>query len=840
MAEPIRPEIWQRADSLFAEALDWPAAGREERLRSACDGDLQLFGMVSELLTAASASDDFLATPPPIPPEALEAIEQVGEGADLTGFRVGRYRILRSIGRGGMASVWLAVRDDGSFKREVALKIVRRGLDTDDVLSRFRSERQILSSLEHPNIARLYDGGSTDDGRPFLALEHVEGNPIDEYCDERECSVEERLRLFVEVGRAVQFAHTRLVVHRDIKPSNILVGSDGAPKLLDFGIAKLLDPGEEDVLHHTRTGIQPLTLKYASPEQVLGQPVTTASDVYQLGTLLFGLLAGSFPLDTGDGSRWSLQEAVVHSHPRKPSDVAGRADGETARRRGTTPQRLARRLDGDLDTILLKALAKDPSERYSSVVEFVEDVLRHLEGRPIAAKRGGVGYRTRKYFKRHRWAAPVLVGIALALVGYVATVERHGRQLEQERNLAQAEAARATAVRDFLTEIFEAARPNAGGDSMPVRELVDQAASRIGEDLSTHPSVLAELSLTVGSIYAALGERDQARVHLERSVRLLAAEPAGPARDERLAMALRRLSRATRGVDADSAGRLAAQAYYLAAGVVPRTPESAMVILETARAALPDQRDSAKSARLAAVRTLRLHSERRDELAVALQDVAHDGGDSALKFQEEALANRREMFGEWHTAVAASLNDLAMIYDEQEPGAGDSLMLRAIEIDRDLLGPDHTTTLSILNNYAWMKVEHDDYEGAIPLFREVLEARERTLPDERWPLAYPLHGLGTTLMQAGYHEEAEQVLRRTIEVLTEDPDSADRLAYLIGTARTSLAKCLLAQGRYDEAEQILWIALEAMTGRPDLESTVDGAQAQLEAVARARSEASIR
>lgn len=836
----MRPETWQRADSLFAEALDWPAAGREERLRSACDGDPQLFDMVTELLNAASASDDFLATPPPIPPEALEAIELAGECADLTGFRVGRYRVLRSIGRGGMASVWLAVRDDGTYKREVALKIVRRGLDTDDVLARFRSERQILSSLEHPNIARLYDGGTTDDGRPFLALEHVEGSPIDVYCDERECSVEQRLRLFVEVGKAVQFAHARLVVHRDLKPSNILVGDDGAPKLLDFGIAKLLDPGEEDVLHHTRTGIQPLTLKYASPEQILGQPVTTASDVYQLGTLLFGLLTGSFPLETGEGTRWSLQEAILKSPPAKPSDVARRAGEETARRRATTPHRLARRLDGDLNTILLKALEKDPSERYSSVIEFVEDVIRHLEGRPIWAKPGGIRYRTRKYFQRNRWAAPALLAVALALAGYVATVERHGRQLELERNLARAEAARATAVRDFLTEIFEAARPNAGGDSMPVRALVDQAAARIGEDLSTHPSVLAELSLTVGSLYTSLGERRLAREHLERSVELLEQEPTGPARDERLAMALRRLSFTTRGMDADSAARIAARAYHLALEVEPPTAEAAVVIIETALPALPDQLDSARNARLGAIRVLRSFPERREQLAVALQDVAHDGGDSALKFQEEALEIRRELFGEWHTAVAASLNDLAMIYDEQDPGAGDSLMVRAIEIDRDLLGPDHPTTLSILNNYAWMKVEHAEYEEAIPLFREVLEARERTLPNERWPLAYPLHGLGTTLMHAGRHEEAEEVLRRTIEVLTEDPGTADQVASLVAIARTSLAKCLLAQGKFDESEQVVWKALEEITGRPELEGQADRLQRQLEAIARARSEASIR
>jgi serine/threonine-protein kinase len=839
LAEPIRPENWQRADSLFAEALDWPAAEREERLRSACDGDARLYGVVAELLAAASASNDFLATPPALPPEALESIERAGDGGDLTGFRVGRYRILRSIGRGGMASVWLAVRDDGSFKREVALKIVRRGLDTDDVLSRFRAERQILSSLEHPNIARLYDGGSTDDGRPFLALEHVEGKPIDEYCDDRECSIEERLRLFIQVGSAVQFAHGHLVVHRDIKPSNILVGNDGEPKLLDFGIAKLLDPGEEDLLHHTRTGVQPLTLKYASPEQVQGQPVTTASDVYQLGTLLYGLLTGAFPLDAGDRSRWSLQEAIVQAPARRPSDVAGSADQETAGLRGTTPKRLSRRLSGDIDTILLKALRKDPSERYSSVIELVDDVRRHIEGRPISARRSGVAYRTRKYFQRHRWAAPALAAAGLALGGYVLTVERHGRQLEQERNLAQAEAARATAVRDFLTGLFEGARPDARGDEVSARELLDQAAMSFGEDFSTHPSVLAELSLTVGSIYTGLGERTLAREHLERAVELLEFEAPSSRGDERLALALIRLADATSGVDLDSAGRLGTRAYRLAAAIDPPSPEVAYTFRRSAKFAFAADPDSGKIVKYKAVEILRGFPDKRSELADALQEAAYSGGDSAMSFQEEALRIRRELYGEVHTSIAGSLNDLAMIYDEREPGAGDSLMQKAIEIDRELFGPAHPTTLTLLNNYAWMKEERGDYEGAVLIFREVLAGRERAYPDERWRLAYPLHGLGVTLMNADRHDEAETVLRRTVEVLLEDQGSVDGLANFIAISRTSLSKCLLAQGRLDESEQLVWLVLEDLSARPDLKSTSEAAQAQLQAIARARSEAAI-
>jgi serine/threonine-protein kinase len=809
-----------------------------ERLRTVTDGDTDLFEAVRELLEAASASDAFLTTPPPIPTHALEAFERAGDEGDLTGLQVGRYRILRSIGRGGMASVWLAVRDDGAFRRQVALKIVRRGLDTDEVLSRFRSERQILSSLEHPSIARLYDGGSTEDGRPYLALEHVDGSPIDDYCDRKRCSIEDRLRLFVKVGTAVQFAHGRLVVHRDIKPSNVLVTEEAEPKLLDFGIAKLLESDEED-LHHTRTGVQPLTPRYASPEQILGQQVTTASDVYQLGTMLFVLLTGEYPVDPADGSRWSLQEAIVRETPRRPSDVAMGVSQEAAQRRGTTSRRLARRLAGDLDTILQKALEKEPERRYASAIELVEDVRRHLEGRPIAAKRGRIGYRTRKYFQRHRWAAPVLAGSVIALAGYVTTVERHGRQLERERNLATAEAARATVVRDFLTEIFEAARPDAGGDAMPIRELVDRAADRIGEDFSTHPSVLAELSLTVGSLYSSLGERESARDHLERSVQLLRQENPSPTRDARLSMALRRLSFAVRGLDADSSAKLASRAYELASTVEPSTPEAAMVILETANIALPGQPDSARAARLSVIRSLRGFPEQRDLLATALQDVAHDGGDSAMKFQEEALQIRRELYGEWHTAVAASLNDVAMIYEQREPGAGDSLMLRAIEIDRDLLGDAHSTTLSLLNNYAWMKVERDEFPEAIPLFREVLAAREKQYPDERWPLAYPLHGLGTTLMSAGEHEEAEQVLRRTVEVLTEDSASSAQIAYLVGIARVSLSKCLLAQEKFDESERQAWLAIDAGSGRPDLKPNLELAQEQLEAIAVARSEASM-
>ena len=833
------PQDWHRVDALFSEALDWPAGDREARLREACAGDPALFAAVARLLAAADDSEGFLDTSPTLPAEALEDLASIGgTDADLVGTRVGRYRIVEKLGRGGMASVWLAEREDGLIRRRVALKLLRPGRASEDLLARFHAERRILSSLEHPNIARLYDGGSADDGRPFLALEFVEGRPIDAYCDGRRCTVEERLRLFVDVGRSVQFAHGRLVVHRDIKPSNILVDEDGRPKLLDFGIAKLLEPDVDDS-HETRTGLQPLTLRFASPEQVRGEPVTTASDVYQLGMLLYGLLTGASPYVTTDGSSFAIQEAILRAPPRAPSRVARDMSAEAAGYRGSTPARLARRLSGDLDTILLKALEKDPSRRYSSAIELAEDVRRHLEGRPITARKPSAPYRVRKYFRRNRWAAPVLSGTLLALAGYVATVERHGRQLERERNLARAEAERAEAVRTFLTDIFETARPDAGGDTMRVRTLVDEAAKRVDAEFSAHPSVLAELSGTLGSIYLSLGQGDLAREHLQRAVRLLEREPAEVGRDERLAEALRRLGATVRGVDVDSGARLMTRAYEIASSIQPETPEAARLILETAHSALPSDPDSAKRARLAAVEVLRRDPDGREALAVALQNVAHDGGDSALAFQEEALRIRRDLFGDWHSAVAASLNDVAMIYDERETGSGDSLMRRAIEIDRKVLGPAHSTTLTLLNNYAWMLYERDDFEGAESVFRDVLAERDRAYPRERWRLAYPLHGLGATLMRLGRHAEAEEAFRGTVRLLEEHGGDEGRLAYLTAIARTSLARCLLARGRLDESERLVWRVIEETSSDPKLSSQAENATKLLEQIAVARSEASL-
>ena len=404
-------DLWSRADRILDEALDRSNAERPAYLDHACAGDAELRGLVDRLLADAEAADPSLdrGVGGSLLAEAVDSA--LGQEATLAGSVVGRYRIVGEIGRGGMAIVYLAERADAEFRQQVALKLLKRGVDTDEVVRRFEQERQILAAASHPDIARLLDGGVTDDGRPFLVMEYVDGKPIDEYCDDRGLTVDERLRLFLRVGHAVADAHRNLVVHRDIKPHNILVTADGNVKLLDFGIAKVLEPGPGgSELTRTRTTF--LTPAYATPEQVAGGPITTASDIYQLGLLLYRLLTGRAPYRLSSLDSEDLRRSVCESVPARPSSTTGprkpeRSEDEPgiedcSRLRGTSPRGLRRRLAGDLDNIVLKALRKEPERRYDSAAQLVADIENHLAGRPVTARADTVWYRVSKLVSRHR------------------------------------------------------------------------------------------------------------------------------------------------------------------------------------------------------------------------------------------------------------------------------------------------------------------------------------------------------------------------------------------------------------------------------------------------------
>jgi tetratricopeptide (TPR) repeat protein len=520
MASDLTPDEWQRVKKILDEALDVPAPDRAAFLEARCAGDETLRREVESLAAVAEPAWSFVETPP----GDREASFADRAPASRVGDRVGAYELLAELGRGGMGMVYLARRADEEFEKKVAIKLVRPGMATEFALQRFRSERQIAASLEHPHIARLLDGGTTAAGEPYFVMEYVEGEPLVEFCNRRRLPVRERLRLFDMVCAAVQYAHQNLVVHRDIKPGNILVTPEGVPKLMDFGIAKLLDPeGTLDSEAETRTLLRVMTPSYASPEQIRGQRITTASDVYALGVVLYELLAGRKPYDVAGADRAELERIVCESDPEKPSEASH-----------------ARELRGDLDAIVLKAMRKEPESRYASVGELAEDLRRQEAGEPVRARRGTVSYLASKFARRHRVALMAAVAVAAALATGVVVALQEARRARAAEAHAQRrfEDVRQLA-NSFLFEIDDSIRDLPG--STPTRLLLVRRALAYLDDLSRESAgdralrrELAEAYLKVGDVQgnsymANLGDIPGALESYDKAIALL--EPVAAAGD---------------------------------------------------------------------------------------------------------------------------------------------------------------------------------------------------------------------------------------------------------------------------------------------------------------------
>jgi serine/threonine-protein kinase len=520
----VDAERWQRARSLFDLLVDTPRERWASRVEELCPDDVDVRREALEMLEADAAASGDLGThfgerAPAIVAGLAEEFEQAAEvtlkaHAPRSGQRVGPFALSRELGRGGMGAVWLAERADGAYEQQVAVKLIRAGWDAEEILQRFRAERQILAGLEHPNIARLLDGGVTADGKPWLALEYVDGVDLRAYCDARKATLGERLRLFRTVCEAVSHAHARLVVHRDLKPSNLLVTRDGQVKLLDFGIAKLVRAsGEEGRAAISATRI--FTPEYASPEQVRGEVVTTAVDVYALGLLLYELLTGRRPYQAENSTPAAYERAILDVEPTRPSlavtqidTAADAADGPAtlASRRASTPERLRSELRGDLDAIVLKALRKDPAQRYASVADFAGDVLAYLEARPVEARKGGWRYRASRFLERHAVAASFATLALLGLAGGLAGSLWQAAEARRQRDVARDEAAKSAEVVSFLKQLFRASDPfRSDRTGVTARELLDQGVRRVRDEFATRPEVRAELLESMSDAYSGIG-----------------------------------------------------------------------------------------------------------------------------------------------------------------------------------------------------------------------------------------------------------------------------------------------------------------------------------------------
>jgi serine/threonine protein kinase/tetratricopeptide (TPR) repeat protein len=868
------PDRWQRVQEVFAATAELPPAERDAFLSVQAGDDTDLRREVESLLAADAESEEFLEQP--ALPGRISQILADGRSHKIEG-RIGPYRLLRKLGEGGMSRVYLAVRDDG-FQRLVALKVIRSGLRSEDLLHRFRTERQILAGLDHPNIAKLLDGGSTEDGLPYFVMEHIDGIPVDEYCDANRLTVFQRLQLFLDICAAVQYAHQNLVVHRDIKTSNILVTADGSAKLLDFGIAKLLKPEQFPVpVELTATMTRPMTPFYASPEQIQGRAITTASDVYSLGVLLYKLLTGHLPYRVRTRTAKEVERMVVEVPPEPPSTAVSRVetvpsgDGDetttitpetVSRSRSVQPHQLRRILTGDLDTILLAALRKEPQRRYGTVEQFAEDVRRSLDGLPVRAHKDSLGYRASKFVQRNR--VPIGVGavIVVLLFGFAVTMAVQARRIALQRDVAQHERDRAEQVVTFLQDIFRVSDPHEeGGQTISAREILDSGAQRVTRELEGQPEVQATLMQAIGNVYRNLGLYDLAEPLLRQALavrrRVLGDDHpavaqclnnlgvvlrqrgdydgAEPLFDEALEMRRRQYADGNHPEIAESLNNLA-----LLHQERGRHPEAEKLLREAI--AIQRSAEGGSGAELASLLA---------NLGILLTEVG-DWTGAEPPFRE-ALALRRRALGEDHPLVADSLNDLGVFLGIQgDLESAEGMLREALAMRRRSLSEDHPTLAESLNNLGRLLREKGDYPGAEELYREAISIREKRLGRDHRLVAIHVHNLGQVLQAQGKLGEAEVQLRDALairiklfgeqhhevgisymalgDLLLEEgrPEAAEALLrkgvevlsanlppnhWRIAQAESALGACLTALGRYREAEPLLVSSYESLAAR---------------------------
>ncbi len=793
--DAVNREHWRQLQALFHQVLDLPASEREAFLDGACAGNPGLRHEIEALLDADRAADGFMERPGAeyVAALARHSGEPGAADDDMTGQRLGPWRLLEEIGRGGMGTVYLAERADGQYEARTALKLLQLGLARGESRRRFLQERQILARFRHPNIATLLDGGVSNDGVPYFVMEYVEGRPVTHHCDAEGLSIDDRLAIFLQMCRGIEYAHRNLVVHRDLKPSNILVTQKGEVKLLDFGVAKLLD--EEADANLTRTGARMLTPQYAAPEQIRGDPVTTATDVHALGVVLYELLTRSHPFEQTEAFG-STERAVLEMDPPRPSAAVSRTAC-------TIPHaQLRRRLRGDLDNIVLKALQKQPESRYATVDALAHDIRRYLDGLPVSARAASVRYRLRKFVRRHWLVVGASSLIILSLAGgLIATTWQARKTALQAR--------RAETVKAFLVDLFAMADPwESTGQTMTPREMLDRGAAGIDSQLAGQPRIQAEILGIVGRLYHKLGEPERARPLLERAV-ALQREFFGR-RDPQLAKTLGWLAAVLEDQgELDPAEPLFRESLEILRAVHGEEHPDVATALNDLAVLRKEQGDLDEAEQLhRQALALRRKVLGNDDLAVSsslnnLAVILMQKGelDEAGKLFEETLAIRRRAYGNRHVAVANTLHNLMILRRRQQDYvAAEPLAREALAIRRDLLPEDHPDITYSLFNLAAILRARGNLAQAEPMFREAIARATRTYGEDHYVVAGMQNVLGALLREKGELAEAEEASRRALAVLRERlPTNHPQLAVTL----LELGRTIQARGRGAKAEELL-------------------------------------
>ena len=699
----------------------------------------------------------------------------------MKGDRIGPYRVLRTLGSGGMGEVYLAERADAQFEQQVAIKVVHGGALAVGMHSRLKLERQILAQLDHPNIAHLLDGGALPDGSAYIVMEYVDGVAIDAYCDSNCLDITARLKLFQTVCGAVHYAHQNLIVHRDLKPSNILVTAAGVPKLLDFGIAKLLDDRQaaRHTLAVTQADIRIMTPDHASPEQVSGQAITTSSDVYVLGVLLYKLLCGSGPFFISSVRLSEIERAICERDPPAPSDLVSVNDSPEPRAiadaRNTTATRLRRNLKGDLDNIVMMAMRKEPDRRYASAQQMASDIQRHLDGMPVIAHRDTLSYRSKKFVSRHWLPVTASFSAALLILAFAATTYMQSLRIAaerdraaQQRERAEHERARAEEVSSFLVNLFKLSDPKENrGNQVTARELLDSGAKRLQTGLQDQPETKAALLSTVGTVYDSLGQYQDALPLLDESLHLQARSQDGSRVETLLELGRARIG----------------------AGDLPG-----------AEAPLQEA----------------LHLAQRDAGAISVQTGHSLWSLGMLRFEQGRNAEAKDLYIRSlsiledsrapQTDVSAVLSDLAKVYViEQQWDLAKQTHERALEIDRRVLGNDDPRVAFRLHNLAIVALNMGDLQQAETLYLDALKRQEHTYGDRHPETASAKGNYGLLLQREGRLAEAEPLLRGALDsrLSLYGPNH-----FMVGYSRVSLAILLHDKGDLSGSENEFRQALE--------------------------------
>ncbi len=813
---------WRRIEGLFERACELTGDERQAFLDESCADDPELRSQLEGMLAAdegAEARLDHLIQ---------DAARQATGPAGSEPPRIGPYRVLREIGRGGMSTVYLAERDDQHFRQRVAVKVLRFGAENREMQLHLRRERQILAGLDHRHIAKLLDGGNTDDGLPYFVMDYVEGEPIDAYCDRHGLTVDERLELFLDVCSAVRYAHANLVIHRDLKPSNLLVTEDGTVKLLDFGIAKLLEsePADQalalptELAVPTATGWMLLTPEYASPEQVRGLPLTVASDVYALGILLYELLTRTRPYVIDRRGGVEIERTIRETRPERPSTrvrQAGvlQAAASGGENRGLlpaegSPEKLRRRLLGDLDNIALKALRKEPDRRYGSVEQLAEDLRRHLDGLPVRARPDTLRYRMGKFVRRNRRGVTAALVAVLVFVGMVGFYT-HRLALERDRALREEREARQIAT--LLTSLFDGADPEqARGEAITARELLDVGAVTLRAELVEQPELKARLLDRIAGIYLRLGLFDQTAALLDESEDLRGRLFAGDHLAVAAGLRLRGLWHQEQGEYTEAEALLRRSLEMRRRLLGPEHAEVAAGLTDLGELffARVDY-DQARELFTRALAMRRRLGSPDPEVATSLHNVAavfYTTGETpaALPLLEEALEIQLRSFDEVHPEVATTFSTLGSVYSRSgDVDRAREHFRRALEIRRQIYGDDHPIVARSLTNLGYFLDARGEHEGAEPVLREAVDIFRR-LSDPR-QLDYPrsLINLSRNRGRQGDHQEAEELIREALEMTHRAVDPEHPIMSRLGIA---LGDALAAQDRLAEAAVAYRDALE--------------------------------